>query len=287
MLTAFGSAMVLLAQTADYTSLVAQAKSDLSAGRNTEALAGSQKAIGIDPSRWEAYLIAGSALENQKQFDPAIDNYTKALERAPEAKKAGARSVLEQCMREKLSAAPSPAASATVQSPTFKETLDWLISKNVDEGFTEDVSYPRVMSFSLRFHSEISADPDGRQCVAALTQRGDDQTHQPIRVNFSALAPNSVRLKRINVRVLMPPAEGEQILKFPQEIYFQITGLRPFFTDATEAEIQAMAAVHPEFDFASSPRAPMYSDQDLATRVAKALNHAIDVCGGKGKPEVF
>ena len=42
-----------------------------------------------------------------------------------------------------------------------------------------------------------------------------------------------------------------------------------------------------EADFINNWTAPIYSDHDLANRVAKALNYAIEVCGGKGKPEPF
>jgi hypothetical protein len=116
--------MTVLAQTADYNAVVAQAKADLSAGHNEQALAGGQKAIGIDPSRWEAYLVAGLALENQKLLDLAVDSYSKALERAPEPKKAGVRGLLEQCTREKLSEASSPSPSA--EGPSYKDTVQWI-----------------------------------------------------------------------------------------------------------------------------------------------------------------
>jgi len=42
----------------DYGSLVVKARSDLSAGSPDKALVESQKAIDLDPSRWEAYLVA-------------------------------------------------------------------------------------------------------------------------------------------------------------------------------------------------------------------------------------
>ena len=51
--------MALLAQTADYNGVIAQAKADLAAGHSAQALAGGQKAIQMDASRWEAYPICG------------------------------------------------------------------------------------------------------------------------------------------------------------------------------------------------------------------------------------
>jgi tetratricopeptide (TPR) repeat protein len=276
--------MILLAQTADYNSALAQAKADLSAGHNAEALAGSQKAIGIDPSRWEAYLVAGSALENQKQFDPAIDNYTKALERAPEAKKAGVRDLLEQC--KKLTAA-SPGVSApalTAQSPTFKETLDWLISKNGEEGIMWFVHFDsNVDEFS--FHVDFSIPPDPT-CWSGLTNdtrspwKYPELVH-PVLIDFSALAPNSIGVKRLDAHHLGVVGTYEGTITSPHDVYYQVTGLRGYVNGDTESPPRH------EFDFQTNYRAPIYADQDLANRVAKALNHAIDVCGGKGKPEAF
>jgi hypothetical protein len=197
---------------------------------------------------------------------------------------------LEQC--KKLGAASSQALStpgATAQSPTFKETLDWLISKNAQEGFTEGMSQgPDFPMPPIRWHSDFVSYSGDVQCVATLRGNGDYSNFtadNSVSINFSAAAPNSIGVKRVNVRNLMPPPQGAQVFSFPQEVYFQITGLHPFFPDDTPA--QQASEKQEEFDFTTNPRAPIYFDQDLANRVAKALNHAIDVCGGKGKPEAF
>jgi tetratricopeptide (TPR) repeat protein len=255
---------------ATYDNVIAQAKADLSAGRNDQALAGSQKAIGIDPSRWEVYLIAGSALENQKQFDAAIDNYSKALERAPEAKKAGVRSVLEQC--KKLSAASGPKVStpaATAEGPTFKETLEWLISRNAQEGYT----YTAVSYFPNGGHSDpdtaqqqspFGPSPEGVQCSAAIGRST---------IDFSKSTPNSVAVRSFDVHKIwgMTSADGTVTkITSAQDTYFVITGM---WQGASFEQSLYLG--------------PVYSDQALANRVAKALNHAVDVCGGKGKPEAF
>jgi tetratricopeptide (TPR) repeat protein len=262
----------LLAQAPEYDKVVAEARADLAAGHYQEALASSRKATGIDPSRWEAYLIAGSALQNQKQFGPAIDNYDSALALAPESKKAGVRQLLEQCKREKLTAASSPATSApatTTQSPTFKETLDWLISKNAQEGYT----YTTVSYFPNGAHSDpdtaqqqspFGLSPDGVQCMAAIGRST---------IDFSKSTPNSVAVKSFDVHKIwgMTSADGTVTkVTSAQDTYFVITGI---WQGAS-------------FD-SSLFWGPVYSDQALANRVAKALNHAIDVCGGKGKPEAF
>src|SRR5689334_12533161 len=40
-------------------------------------------AIRIDPERWDGYALAGLALLNLKQYEPAADALSKAIERAP------------------------------------------------------------------------------------------------------------------------------------------------------------------------------------------------------------
>jgi hypothetical protein len=271
-LAAFMLPLVLLAQTADYDKVISQAKADLAAGHNADALAGSQKAIQMDASRWQAYLVAGSALQNQKQFDLAVDNYSKAIERAPEAKKIGVRNVLEQCMREKLSAPSSPAAlapAATAEGATFKETLDWLISKNAQEGYTYTaVSYlpdgGNTDPDTTQQRNPFAPSADGAQCTAAIGGSA---------IDFSKSTPNSAGVKAFDVHKVWGMTSSNGIvtrITSAQDTYFVITGVWPGISFE-----QSLAV------------APIYSDQDLAKRVAKALNHAVDVCGGKGKAEAF
>lgn len=77
------------AQSSAYSRVLAQAQADLSAGKTAQALDDSRKAIALDPSGWGAHLVAAAALETEKKFDEAGDEYLKALEKAPEEKKAG------------------------------------------------------------------------------------------------------------------------------------------------------------------------------------------------------
>src|SRR5580658_141828 len=289
--------MILPAQTADYNKVIVQAKADLAAGHNAEALAGSLKAIQMDASRWEAYLVAGSALQTQKQFDAAMDNYSKALERAPESKKVGVRNVLEQCMREKISATSSPSASvpaATTQGPTFKETLEWVISQNVREGY----KFHHILTFNYKdgtssiddqgvsaYHIYFTHVDGNRECAAANFQPTDEAGNElpPDHVHvsktqgwidFTALAPASIGVKQFVFHSTTEEWEAEgskpaytlvnKLIPDPIVVY-EITGLYGKMSDG----------------------GPGYANQDLANRVAKALNHAIDVCGGKGKPEAF
>ncbi len=145
---------VAVAQTASYDQLVAQGQADLQAGNAAQALKLSQQAIAAAPSRWEAYVIAGGALQVEQQYDSAADDFTKALQYAPEAKKAAIRGLLEKCFRAEsemrsapvatpttgMAASPTttpPAAAATSGadvSPSFGETVQYIDQHISDAG---------------------------------------------------------------------------------------------------------------------------------------------------------
>jgi TonB family protein len=66
-----------------YADLVAQAQVDLKNGDAAKALEESQKAVELDPSRWQAYLIAGVSQQSQNLDNDALDSFMEALEKAP------------------------------------------------------------------------------------------------------------------------------------------------------------------------------------------------------------
>ena len=55
-------------------------------------------AIRIDPERWDGYALAGLALLNLKQYEPAADALSKAIERAPDAQQSRLRDLRRQCL---------------------------------------------------------------------------------------------------------------------------------------------------------------------------------------------
>jgi len=112
----FGLPQTLPAQSGDqYANLVAEAKADLDTGNLAKSLAESQSAIKLDPGRWQACISAAGALEQQKMFDAAVDNFTEALGRAPEDKRAIIKALLQKSMQEKLAngTAPQPPTAGT------------------------------------------------------------------------------------------------------------------------------------------------------------------------------
>jgi hypothetical protein len=93
-----------LAQSVEYQTMIRQANADLAAENTDRALEEGRKAIELDPSGWEGHLIAAGAFQAKKRYDESTDEFFKALDRAPESKKAGIRALLEKCMREKVTA---------------------------------------------------------------------------------------------------------------------------------------------------------------------------------------
>jgi hypothetical protein len=332
-----------LAQTADYNKVIAQAKTDLAAGHNPEALAGSQKAIQMDASRWEAYLVAGSALQNQKQFDAAMDNYTKALEHSPESKKAGVRNVLEQCVREKITAASSPAVSApaaSAQSPSFDETIAWLRTKIPQEGFSysfvNDVHYKGKGVFDPENYTSRGSGTAGTQLVTPperdylrgfkcviwvkkhLAEGAGDVSFVPERdgISFADLPAGSISVERFDLASYGWDNNESTKTVTPNADYYAIIGLREIIYVKDQLVLDPRSAPPTTCPPSSEPYTAnnegfvacmltdaarsdhsvpvlVFANHDLANRVAKALNHAIDVCAdkpkseGSGKPEVF
>lgn len=116
-------------QASNYDQLVAQAQADLKAGNAAQALTESQKAIAAAPSRWEAYVVAGGALQVEQQYDEAVDDFTKALEHAPSAKKAAVRVLLEKCILAQTAAHSNPAPATTASTPAAQPASESSVSQ--------------------------------------------------------------------------------------------------------------------------------------------------------------
>lgn len=119
----------------DYNALVHQGNAQLQAGNNDLALATAKSAIKLKADRWEAYALAGGALMKLKRYEEAADDFSKAIEHAPEAKQEGLRSLRKQCLAEELGVtSPSASASNTQQpmpvSTTQAEIVLWKSIEN-------------------------------------------------------------------------------------------------------------------------------------------------------------
>lgn len=149
-----------------YASLVAQAQADLDAGNLSKSLDESQRAIKLDPNRWQGYIAAAGALEQQKMFDAAVDSFTDALAKAPEDKRAAIKELLQKCMQEKLAAGTAPLAEAgsgrgsasTNSAPAPDAATSGLPSKiNPNDGLT----YVRIPPGGF----QMGCSPDDSECI--------------------------------------------------------------------------------------------------------------------------
>jgi len=93
---------------------IGAAHAALSAGDLDRALALADAAIRINPERWDGYAVAGQVLLALRQYEPAADALSKAIERAPEGQQGTLREMRRECLvAESSSTGSSPVALAT------------------------------------------------------------------------------------------------------------------------------------------------------------------------------
>lgn len=197
------------------------------------------------------------------------------------------------------SSSAAPAPEATAQGPTFKETLDWVISQNVREGY----KYHHILTFNYKdgttriddqgasaYHVYFTRVDGNPECAAANFQPTDEAGNEPAPdhvktqgwIDFTASAPASIGVKQSVFHSTTEEwgAEGSKpaytlvnkLIPDPVVVY-EITGLSWVLNGK-------------QMNDPNLPR-PGYASQDEANRVAKALNYAIDVCSGKPKLNPF
>ncbi len=127
----------LVAQTAPgYDALIQKGNAQLQGGDNDFALSNAQSAIKLNVNRWEAYALAGGALMNLKQYEKAADQFSKAIELAPQAKQTGLRDLRKQCLLTEAGASqnfaitPAPTVTAVAATTTQAEIVLWKTIEN-------------------------------------------------------------------------------------------------------------------------------------------------------------
>lgn len=131
----FVSVGAAIAQSAagDYDALVRQGNAQLQAGSNDLALATAGSAIKLNADRWEAYALAGGALMNLKRYEEAADDFSKAIERAPETKQAELRNLRKQCFSAELGVAiPTTSAPSAQPSPSATTHAEVVLWKSIE-----------------------------------------------------------------------------------------------------------------------------------------------------------
>lgn len=126
-------AVTLAQSTPDYDTLVHQGNAQLQTGNNDLALGTAQSAIKLNADRWEAYALAGGSLMNLKRYEDAVDDFTKAIERAPEVKQQGLRDLRKQCLLAESGVSPSPAATpAPATAPASITQAEIVLWKSIE-----------------------------------------------------------------------------------------------------------------------------------------------------------
>jgi hypothetical protein len=88
-----------IAQTSsNFEAQISAGQAALATGGFDRALTFGDAAVRIDPQRWDGFALAGLALLNLRQFEPAADAFSKAIERAPETQQARLRDLRRQCL---------------------------------------------------------------------------------------------------------------------------------------------------------------------------------------------
>ena len=106
-----------VAQTSmSFEAQISAGQAALAARSFDRALTLGDAAIRIDPERWDGYALAGLALLNLKQYEPAADALSKAIERAPDEQQSRLRDLRRQCLVAETSAPAQPATAPVAQS---------------------------------------------------------------------------------------------------------------------------------------------------------------------------
>jgi hypothetical protein len=196
--------VTLLAQSGNYSQMVAQAQADLSVGRAAQAAAESRQAIILAPTGWQAYLIAGSALEFERQYDQAIDNFTQALEYAPAASKDAVKGMLERAIRAQMAAQSAPTAAPPA-----------LATQSTPEATTTQPSVEMPQSATLP-RSSASAAPVLSTSTIALAPDATVVTSPPpgqnaVPTSLPTAAPQQTPSANAQTAAAQTPGESETV----------------------------------------------------------------------------
>ncbi len=185
-------------------------------------------------------------------------------------------------------------AQQAANGPTFDATIAWLNDKIVSAGgFGYSVISSSTVPGDTTDHDRMRTTyqvNEQRSCFLIYTpvfvDKGSGEGNASgteALYNLSSQTANSIRVDLFDLGSI---AKSESKTNYGYTVrvdvtpdssqYWRISGL--FHFDANGKRINA--------DNGFTPL--VFADRDIATRVASALNHAIDVCGGKpAKPEPF
>lgn len=278
-------------QTSNYNALVRQGNGQLQTGNNEQALASAKTAINTDANRWEAYAIAGGALLNLKRYEEAVDQFSHAIDRAPQAKQEGLRALRKECVSaqpagpqsavQPSQVAPADATTAAAQQsvppqpgptdsgPSLAVTMQFIQDKLNDIGKVNCMVY---------YQSADGRDTDTREMCDEVTNVVADSNQ--CKISYASLRDvQDVVLmsmmqymdKYVTVGAYDFKPGGGRIELHPVSVTPSVTML--VMQGSHNKELLS-------FNF---------TDANMADRVAKAITHAAELCGGGngGKKDPF
>lgn len=270
----------------DYLALVQQGKTQLQSGNNDAALASANAAIKLDASRWEAYVLAAGALVNLGQCDEAKADANEAIKRAPDAKQAALRGLTAQCV---ATASDSLSAPPSSKEPSYDETMTWLRAKIESQG---GYGFTNIETHRDDGGSSVASDgtttdsvkykivsTDSCELSWDYISTGDDSpkfttTH----LVLSSLVEGAFFVKTFNIQQELE-GNGTHVngaAGLPGTTYWNTA--QPDSADYVEIPFHTPTG---EMIKWAPGSLFVFSDRQLAQRVANALNHAIELCGGQ------
>lgn len=216
------------AQTLSYDQLISKAQAHLNGGQADYAVRESEAAITLAPQRWQAYVLAGGALQVEGNYDQAIGDFTQALKLAPASKQTAVKNLLEKCMRAQIAATSTPLSQppsspapldppggSPDQGPSYHDTVEWIMAHMAEAGIPQNdntsanefasfkqsqlysITVQSCDSFTIRWHLSTVETPTGAGASGSFDAGGFDAVFQfDIRhVSFaSANSPEGVEV---------------------------------------------------------------------------------------------
>jgi TPR repeat protein len=192
----------------------------------------------------------------------------------------GPSSPSSQSSSTSLNSAP-PSSSSTQEGPSYEETINWLRDKfNSDAGyaFSETDTYltanNKVDHDRVEIGYKVLSSGNCQMTYTAVVIKAASLSIAPdshMDINFSTLPLNSMRTRALD----LAKTEGAGYSAHNTIL----TAIRP---DSDSYWILTVAINGKEVG--EPPTYPVFASQEMAQRVVKALNHAIELCGGKRPP---
>lgn len=191
-----------------------------------------------------------------------------------------------------LTVQTTSAQQAPSSGPTLEQTMGWVSDKLATGGgysYSEDTTYNDRFGVGKTDHGSVQKSYQINQSTGChlsykpserTTGDESDTPYSVLDVDLSLLAANSIKVKPFDLSAYA--GAGVHHPKYSNDprdhIDTAVTPGSPAYSIVSGLRTK-------DFELSDGSYAPIFADQDLALRVAKALNHAIDLCGGK--PDLF